>query len=190
MTMITDEWVGIDVSKLWLDVSLRTAGEDARLAYTDAALATLARRLARHRPRGVVIEATGGIERRLADSLDAAGLPVAVVNPRQVRDFARATGRLAKTDRIDARLLALYGERIRPPARPRADPERRHMAALVTRRRQLVAMRSAEKTRRHQADDPLIARHITELIDHFNTLIASLERDIAAALRSPPPAST
>ena len=184
MTMITDYWVGIDVSKHWLDVSLRRGDEDARLAYTDTAVATLARRLRRHRPAGVVIEATGGIERRLADSLDAVGLPVAVVNPRQVRDFARATGRLAKTDRIDARLLALYGQRIRPPIRPRPTEARRQMAALVTRRRQLVAMRSAEKTRRHQADDPFVAQQIGDLIDHLNTLIGALQRRITELLRS------
>lgn len=186
MTTIADCWVGIDVSKHWLDVSHGPAGQEMRLAYSETAVAALLKRLQRDRPNGVVLEATGGLERRLADRLAAAGLPVAVVNPRQVRDFARATGRLAKTDRIDARVLALYGARLQPPPRHLPCQARRHLAALVTRRRQLVAMRSAEKTRRHQADDPLIAEQIGALIDHLARLIAELDQRIAKALRSAP----
>jgi transposase len=105
----------------------------------------------------VVIEATGGLQVRAAAHLAAAGLPVAVVNPRQVRDFARATGQLAKTDRLDARIIARFAQAIRPEPRPLDDAAALHLKALVTRRRELVGLRTAERNRLAQARAPQVS---------------------------------
>ena len=110
-------WVGIDVSKRCLDVAVRPAGETSSVDNDDAGIKKLARALAKWSPQLIVLEATGGHEYAAAYALMKAGLPVAVVNPRQVRDFARAVGKLAKTDPIDAKILAHFGEAVQPPAR-------------------------------------------------------------------------
>ena len=117
-----EHFVGIDVSKDRLDVHLRSCGESFAVARDGEALAGLVERLRALAPALIVIEATGGYETIVASAIAAAQLPLAVVNPRQIRDFARATGRLAKTDRIDAAAIAHFAEAIRPPARPVADP--------------------------------------------------------------------
>src|SRR3954471_8695147 len=154
-------FVGIDVSKHRLDVHLRPSGEHFTVSHDEAGVAALVERLAALAPTLVVLEATGGMEVRLAAALAAAGLPVAVVNPRRVRAFARATGRLAKTDRLDAEVIARFAEAVRPPVRPLPDEATRRLAALVARgrlaavgagRRQLLEMLVAERNRRHMAD--------------------------------------
>src|SRR3954449_1967696 len=145
-------FVGIDVSKHRLDVHARPSGESFATDYDDEGVAGLVERLAALAPALVVLEATGGLEVRLAAALAAAGLPVAVVNPRQVRAFARATGRLAKTDRLDAEAIARFAEAVRPPVRPLPDEATRHLGALVARRRQLLEMLVAERNRRPAAD--------------------------------------
>ncbi len=147
MTTTADIYVGIDVAKTHLDVSLLPLGERSRIGYTDAHIADLVGRLQALAPQVIVIEASGGYESVVATALAAVGLPVAIVNPRQVRDFAKAIGRLAKNDRIDADVLALFGERVRPEIRPLPDSAVAELAALVTRRRQLVEMLSAERHR-------------------------------------------
>jgi transposase len=121
-------------------------------------VAALVGRLAALAPTLVVLEATGGMEVRLAAALAAAGLPVAVVNPRQVRAFARATGRLAKTDRLDAAVIARFAEAVRPPGAALPDEATRHLGALVARRRQLLEMLVAERNRRHAAEPALHGR--------------------------------
>src|SRR3954462_10994483 len=129
---VTDKaptFVGIDVSKQRLDVHARPSGES--FATDDEGVAGLVERLAALAPALVVLEAAGGLEVRLAAALAAAGLPVAVVNPRQVRACARATGRLAKTDRLDAEAIARFAEAVRPPVRPLPDEATRHLGALV-----------------------------------------------------------
>jgi len=140
-------WVGIDVSKARLDVALGAQGELFEVANDPRGIAALIARLSRHTLARVVVEATGGLETALVAELGAAGLPVVVVNPRQVRDFARATGQLAKTDRIDAEILTLFAERVRPAVRPLPDADAQELEALLARRRQLLEMLQAERNR-------------------------------------------
>ena len=126
-----EHFVGIDVSKDRLDVYLRPSGESFALAREGKALAVLVERLLALAPVLIVMEATGGYETVVAGALAAAHLPLAVVNPRQIRDFARATGKLAKTDRIDAAAIAHFAEAIRPPVRPVADAEAQALGELL-----------------------------------------------------------
>ncbi len=153
--------VGIDVSKHHLDVALGSSGPLFQVPYTQEGLQTLASRL--QGATLVVLEATGGLETRLLHFLTQAGFPVARVNPRRVREFANATGTLAKTDRMDARILAWYGEALHPPVTPVPDENRQRLEALVTRRRQLVEMRVAEENRLATASEvirPSIQQHL------------------------------
>ncbi|MFQ5693982.1 MAG: IS110 family transposase [Nitrospinota bacterium] len=151
-------FVGLDVSKAHLDVALRPSGAGWRAPHEGAGLEELVTRLRQVRPTLVVLEATGGLEEPVAARLAVAGLPVAVVNPRQVRDFARATGQLAKPDRIDAATLALFAERVRPSPWPLPDAARRALDALVTRRRQFVEMLVMEKNREAHAQGAVLKR--------------------------------
>ena len=141
-------WVGIDVSKQRLDVAIRPAGETLTVDNDEAGIKALSKELRKWSPQLIVLEATGGHEYASAYSLTKAGLPVAVVNPRQVRDFARAVGKLAKTDGIDAKILAHFAEAVQPPARPVADQQLEEIGHLVTRHRQLIEMIVAEGNRR------------------------------------------
>ena len=139
--------VGIDVSKAHLDVHVRPSGDSFRVGHDDAGFATLIARVRPFTPTLVVLEATGGYEVTVAAALAGARLPVAVVNPRRIRDFARATGQLAKTDALDARVIALFAEAVRPIARPVPDEQARALGALVARRRQLVDMLASSPDR-------------------------------------------
>lgn len=139
--------VGIDVAKAELVIAVRPSGERWSVANDERGVGTLVERLRALTPQLIVLEATGGYELLAVAALAAAALPVVVVNPRQVRDFARATGQLAKTDRIDADLLALFADRVRPAVRPLADAEAQELEALLTRRRQLLDMLGAERNR-------------------------------------------
>jgi len=136
-----EHFVGIDVAKDRLDVHLRPCGEAFAVARDGEGLVQLVDRLGALAPRLVVMEATGGYETIVASAVAAAQLPLAVVNPRQIRDFARATGKLAKTDAIDAAAIAHFAEAIRPPARPIADAEAQALGELVARRRQSLPRR-------------------------------------------------
>ena len=147
----TSTYVGIDVSKHWLDVGIRPAGRAERLANDEAGIEVCVVQLGAVAPERIVLEASGGLELPLVAALAAAALPVVVVNPRQVRDFARATGRLAKTDALDAQVLAHFAEAVRPELRPLPDAETQALRDLVARRRQLVAMLVAERQRRRAA---------------------------------------
>ena len=140
-------FVGIDVSKARLDVALGDAGELFSADNDAHGIAELVTRLRRVAPELIVLEASGGLETGLVGELAAAQLPVAVVNPRQVRDFARAIGQLAKTDALDALVLALFAERMQPPLRTLPDEQTRDLRALITRRRELVEMLTAERNR-------------------------------------------
>ena len=153
-------FVGIDVAKAALDVFIGSGGGAFSVANDEVGIRELLRQLT---PADfVILEATGGLEVPVASALAQAGLAVAIVNPRQVRDFARATGRLAKTDRLDAEILARFGETVRPAARPLATEQALALEALVTRRRQLVEMLTAEKNRRTNAPK-VLHRSIDEL---------------------------
>src|SRR5580765_1303178 len=147
-----ESFVGIDVAKSWLDVGW-LSGQTLRIDYTDEAVAGLVERLRSQPPTLVVLEATGGLETDVASALVAAGLAVAVVNPRQVRDYAKACGRLAKTDRIDALILAAFAAAIRPQVRELPDEHTRALGDLLARRRQLVEMRLQEKLRLQRASN-------------------------------------
>jgi len=140
-------FVGIDVAKAELVIAARPSGERWSVRNDERGVGTLVERLRALTPELIVLEATGGYELLAVAGLAAAALPVVVVNPRQVRDFARATGQLAKTDRIDADALALFAERVRPAVRPIADAEAQELDALLTRRRQLLDMLGAERNR-------------------------------------------
>lgn len=177
-------FIGIDVSKDYLDVAT-SASQSWRIANEPAAIEALAEQLHAQSPRLVVLEATGRYEAACAAALVAAGVPVAVVNPRQVRDFARATGQLAKTDAIDAAVLALFAERVRPEPRPLPDAETEALQALLLRRRQLLQMLVAEKNRALVASSVVkagLAKHIRWL----ERELASVEDDLDSAIRTSP----
>ena len=185
--MLVARAVGIDVSKAWLDVAIRPTGMIERHPNTSAGHAALVARLTTlasdERPELVVVEATGGHERQVGNALTVAGWAVAVVNPRQVRDFARCLGRLAKTDRIDAPVLARYGEQIGPEPRPRPDAHTQEVQGLVARRRQLVEMLTMEKNRLHQAPprtQPSLRRHLEFLEPELAEVEQQLADEIAA----------
>lgn len=178
-------FVGIDVAKATLDLALRPSGERWTVANDETAIHTLVHDL---RPRGptlVVLEATGGFEHAVVAALAAAGLPVVVANPRQVRDFARATGQLAKTDAIDAQILALFAERVRPEPRPLPDEAAQALDALLTRRRQLLEMLVAEKNRLGFARPP-VRRGITQHIRWLERRLADVDHDLAAMIEASP----
>jgi transposase len=179
-------FVGIDVAKHRLDVHLRPSGESFTIDYSEEEVAALVeRRLLPLEPTLIVLEATGGLEVRLAAALAAAALPVAVVNPRQVRSFARAMGRLAKIDRLDAKVIAHFAEAVRPPVRPLPDEATRHLGALVARRRQLLEMLVAERNRRQAADRALHER-IDAHLSWLENALAEIEGDLDGAVRGSP----
>ncbi len=171
-------FVGIDVSKDRLDVHLRPSGEAFHVPRDTKGLEVLALRFGSLPVALVVLEATGGFEASVAAALAAAGLPLCIVNPRQIRDFARAMGRLAKTDALDAEVIALFAERITPPARPLAEPERSHFAELVSRRRQIIGMINMETNGRDQAVDKQLIRRLNRHITFLVRELAELDGDI------------
>src|SRR3954463_1438888 len=175
-------FVGIDVSKRRLDVHTRPSGESFATAYDDEGVAGLVERLAALAPALVVLEATGGLEVRLAAALAAAGLPVAGVDPRRVAALAGAGGGVAKTDRLDAEAIARFAEAVRPPVRPLPDEATRHLGALVARRRQLLEMLVAERNRRHAAD-PALHEGIDAHLRRLGEALAGIERDLHGAVR-------
>lgn len=191
-------WCGIDVAKAVLDVSCSDGDEVRRFTNDASGIAALVESVRGRAPAGVVVEPTGGYEGALVAALVEAGLNAVRVNPRQVREFARATGRLAKTDTIDARVLAQFGARLRPATRRQADETQQELAALTARRRQLLEMRTAERNRQHLAGSVVrrgVQAHILWLEEELATVDAELARRIeieprwrerAALLRSVP----
>src|ERR1700730_1981462 len=149
--MLQGMFIGIDVSKARLDVAFRPGGESFSVSNDSRGIARLLKIVKSAEPHCIVFEATGGFELMLLEKLSADSLPVVVVNPRQVRQFARASGRLAKTDTIDAAVLAHFAEVMQPELRRLPDPETRKLRALITRRNQLVRMMTAEQNRQLQA---------------------------------------
>lgn len=178
-------YIGIDVSKAQLDVAERPSGERTVIPHTEQDIASLVEHLRIRRPACVVLEATGGLQAALASALAVAGVPVAVVNPRQVRDFARATGQLAKTDAIDAHILARFAEAVRPTPRPLPDEATRAFSALLTRRRQLIEMLVAEQHRRRTAPRP-IQRQIQAHLTWLKRQLATLDEDLTQRIQATP----
>jgi transposase len=166
-----DKYAGIDVSKNTLDLMVRPTGTRQRSANDPDGVAQLVQQLRQLRPALIVCEATGGWERLVVGALAAACLPIVVVNPRQVRDFAKATGRLAKTDRLDAEVIARFAEAVRPQPRALPSADAQVLDELVTRRQQLIDMRTAEGNRRRLATGRL--RH--QLDEHLAWLDRQLE---------------
>ena len=184
-TVPQNVFVGIDVSEDWLDVAVRPTGAAWRAAQDEDGVEQLVRQLEALRPQLIVMEASGGHERLPAAALAAAGLPVAVVNARHVRDFARPHGKLAKTDRLDAAVIAHFGEVSELQPQPPVPAEARDLAALVTRRRQLVRMRTVELQHRKQAA-PVVRRGIDRTIAFLNQELEEIDEDLTRRLRESP----
>ena len=187
----TQHVVGIDVSKARLDWAVHEQTEGGEVANDEAGCRALLQRLMEFKPRLIVLEATGGLETLIVSTLAAAGLPagrpraVAVVNPRQVRDFAKATGRLAKTDTLDAKVLAHFGEAIKPPVRALKDADTQALSALMIRRRQLVGMLTAEKNRLASAH-PTLRHDVQVHIRWLEKRLNGVNQDLSGALKASP----
>jgi transposase len=178
-------FLGIDVAKAQLDIAIRPSGERWAVPNDPNGVMTLVDRLQALQPPLIVLEATGGLERMVTSALATAGLPVVVVNPRQARDCARATGQLAKTDALDARALAHCADVIRPTPRPLPDAQTQELRALVGRRQQLIIMRTAEQHRLAGTNERL-TQDITAHIAWLNARIATLDDDLETLLRASP----
>jgi len=176
---------GIDVSKENLDLCLLPSGASQRFSNNESGCAGLASVLADVAPSRVIFESTGGLEMLAVGLLSAASLPVVVVNPRQIRDFAKACGLLAKTDKLDAKVIALFGQRIEPEIRPLKDETAQELSALISRRRQLVDMQTAEKNRLSSAPKAIRAG-ITQHIGWLEEQISSFDDDISGFIQSSP----
>lgn len=181
----TPVYVGIDVAKDHLDVAVGSTETVWQVRTDEAGLRDLVARLQRVTPTLVVLEASGGYHLAAVAVLGAARLPVAVVNLRQVWDFAKSVGKLAKTDALDARMLALFAERVRPEPRPLPDEQTQALDALLTRRRQLVQMRVAEEQRLRQAL-PVVQPRIAHLLAVLEQELAELDRELHDRLRQSP----
>jgi len=177
-------FIGIDVSKQLLEVAVHESDYQFRCANKTSGFAELIGELIRLRPALIVLEATGGLEIPVTAALQAAGLPVVVINPRQVRDFAKATGQLAKTDRLDARVLAHFAAAIKPPLRPIKSADELELDALVGRRGQLVEILIAEKNRRGSAATDTVREEIDEHIDWLDQRIAALDEQLKGMLKT------
>lgn len=183
--MATAMFVGIDISKEQLDVAVSPRQTYETVPNDETGIATLVERLEHLHPQVIALEATGGLERPLVRALVAAGLPVVVANPRQVRDFAKATGRLAKTDRLDAHILARFAEAVQPAVRRLPDDDLQAVRALLARRRQLLEMRTAERNRLDRAA-PTVGARIETHLQWLTRELKSLEGDLDEMIRRSP----
>jgi transposase len=183
--MAAEIFIGIDVARDSLEVAVRPTGEHWSVGNQTEGIAGLLVRLRAVRPTLIVLEATGGLELPVLGVLGSAGLPVVAVNPRQVRDFAKATGKLAKTDAIDAQVLAHFADAVRPAVRPLPDAATQALSALVARRRQLVEMLTAEENRRASAS-ATIRPDIQEHIGWLRKRLSGIDKELSQALRTSP----
>lgn len=184
MTEPAEVFIGIDVSKAHLDVAVYAVDAPWQVANTDEGIGALVTRLCELQPRLIVLEATAGFELHLVAELAAAGLPVAVTNPRRVRNFARSIGQAAKTDRLDAQLLAHFAAAVRPAVRPLPTGEAEQLSALLTRRRQIVEMLTVEQNRLVSVRPPMradVEEHVTWLRQKLAKLDADLDDFIHAS---------
>ena len=185
MAAARNVFVGIDVSKEWLDVAVRPTSAAWRAGQADAGIDELVRQLSDLRPQLVVLEATGGYETPLVAALGMANVPVAVVNPRLVRDFARSQGKLAKTDRLDAMVIAHFGEVSGIVPQPLVPVAAREIAALVARRRQVIQMKVAEQQRHHRAL-PLVQQRIAQVVAILEQQLQDIDKDLTDRLQKSP----
>lgn len=182
---VAHPYLGIDVSKDYLDVAVASAAEVKRWSNDEVGIAQLLSWVQAQEPALVTMEATGGLELAVLGSLVTHGIPAAAVNPRQVRDFARSQGKLAKTDRLDARIIARFGEVTKPQPKPWPELELQELNALVTRRRQVVEMRTAERNRRRIAL-PVVRRRIERLLSILDAELRDLDTDLGDRLKRSP----
>lgn len=185
MKQSSSYWIGLDVSKKLLDVSIRPTQEFFTEENTESGISALLNRLKALQPKRIVLEATGGFEIPVVAALADAGLAVVVVNPRQIRDFARATGKLAKTDRIDAAVLAHFAEAICPEIRPLPDKQTAQLSDLLARRRQIIQMMVAEKNRLGSATRP-ICKGIEAHIRWLEKQLEQIDINLEAMIRNSP----
>ena len=179
-------FIGIDVSQDRLDAYVRPSDESFVVARDSEGLAALIERLRAFDPDLVVLEATGGFEVTVAAAVVAAQIPLAVVNPRQIRDFARATGQLAKTDALDAKAIARFAEAVRPEPRPVPDAQARALGELVARRRQIIEMMTAERNRRRQLTSRRLIKSVDRLLTVLQQELSELEQDLDQSIRGTP----
>jgi transposase len=182
---VVEVFVGIDVSEATLDVARLPEEKSWLYSNEEGSIAELVERLQEIEPALIVLEATGGVETALLGALVAANLPAVAVNPRQARDFARATGRLAKTDKIDARVLAEFARAVRPEPRPLPDEASQELKDLVTRRRQLIEMLTAERNRLRRART-VVKPNIDLHIRWLQSQISDIDSDLRRAIESSP----
>jgi transposase len=179
-------YVGIDVGKRYVDVAWGAKGRVERFTNDDEGIAQIVKRLQGQPVERVVMEASGGYQRQLLAALLAEKLPALAINPRQARDFAKATGRLEKSDGVDARVLALFAERVRPEVRAAIDPALEELQEWLTRRAQLMAMLVAEKNRVQQARGGGVRRNINEHIDWLKKRLRETEKDLSGMMTKCP----
>ncbi|EBW2353423.1 IS110 family transposase, partial [Salmonella enterica subsp. enterica serovar Enteritidis] len=179
-------FAGIDVSKDWLDVHILPSGEAFRVGNNGSGFEALKARLAPLEPERIALEATGGLEMAVVAELHGAGLAVVVVNPAQVRSFAGALGKRAKTDPLDAAVIAAFAAAVRPEIRPMADAETRLLADLVARRRQILAMITAEQNRLRRASAKETVKSIKRLLSALTRELESLDADMDGRIRKSP----
>jgi transposase len=179
-------FAGIDISKAYRDTATRPGHHLARDTNDPAGIAALVARLTPLDPALVVVEATGGLELPLVATLQVAGIPIAAINPRQARDFAKALGRLAKTDRIDAEVLAHCAAAVRPDARPLPSAEVQALDALLSRRQQLLEMRIMESNRRGACVDPTVRSGLERHLAWLGAEVADADRRLAEAVKASP----
>ncbi|MFM7428187.1 MAG: IS110 family transposase [Elainella sp.] len=177
-TATEPQWVGIDVSQAWLDVVLRPAGHYWRLSNQESGFAELVAHLQGFEVKGIVLESTGGMERGIVEMLQRQGLTVAVINPKRARDFAKASGRLAKTDRIDAAVLAHFAEAMRPLPKPLPSEQQAALSDLVNRRAQLVEMLNSEQRRLHSVRNRSAKADIETHIEWLQQRVKGLDGEI------------
>ncbi len=183
---MADTYVGIDVSKARLDIAVVGGPSPAPVANEDGSIRQLVRGWRQTPPTLVVVEATGRYELAVVGALGAAGIPVVVVNPRQVRDFARATGQLAKTDRLDAQILARFAAAVRPPVRPLADEAQQALDAVLRRRRQLREMLTAEQTRLAQPTARAVRQSLRKHIAYLEREVHASDHDLGEMIKASP----
>ena len=178
-------FVGIDISANRLDVAVLPAGNHFTVAHTDEGIVSLVGRLQEAGPQSVVMEATGGYEIPVAYAMSEANLPVVIMNPKVIRHFAKSTGKLAKTDKLDARVLAHYAQAIQPPVRPLKNLEQAELATFMSRRRQFRDMIVMEGNRR-RTSTPKVRGNIDQHLAYLRQLLKDLDRDIHDAIRRTP----
>ena len=179
-------FVGIDVSKKRLDLAVQPSEEKWSAGNDEVGIAACVSRLGELKPSLIVVEATGGLEMALAGALSVAGLPVVIVNPRQVKAFAKALNRFAKTDALDAQLLAQFAEAVKPEPRPLPDEASQQLSDLLTRRKQLVEMRIAEKNRLAAAATKIVKQRITNHLHFLKVELEELDKDLDQRIKESP----